>query len=155
VDGDGRVVGDPWWRSAYDPAKETVGCDVALTWMILPALLSVAFMNFKDAATLVPGDPQVRVNRERKKAGLKPFVRYHTINIEPMKKVLRTDGNIESEGLKRALHLCRGHFATYTDNFMGRPLDKPMTVWRPAHVRGSLDEGIIVSDYNVKAPANP
>jgi hypothetical protein len=155
VDEDGRVVGVPWWHSPSDPDKEYPGVIDALTWMIFPSLLSVAFMNFKDAATLIPGDLQVRVNRERKKHGLRPFVRYHTINIDPMKRVLRTEGQIETQGLKRALHQCRGHFVTYTDNFMGRPLDKPMTFWRPAHVRGSLDEGVVISDYNVKAPANP
>jgi hypothetical protein len=122
--------------------------------MLFPAMLAISFMNCKNVA-IAPVEPDREINRERKKAGLKPFVRYHTIDIEPMKKVLRTEGQAETHGLKHALHICRGHFATYTDNFMGRPLDKPMTVWRPAHVRGSLDEGIVVSDYNVKAPANP
>jgi hypothetical protein len=84
-----------------------------------------------------------------------PRLRYRVLDIDPMREVLRREGDSENTGLQRALHICRGHFATYTDNFMGRPLDKPMTVWRPAHVRGSLDEGIVVSDYNVKAPANP
>jgi hypothetical protein len=116
------------------------------------ALLALAFCNCKNVS-ISSVDPDPAVNRERHKAGLKPFLRYHTINIDPMKRVLKTEGNVESEGLRRALHECRGHFARYTDNFLGRPLDKPLTVWRPAHVRGSSKEGVVVSDYKVRAPS--
>lgn len=55
-------------------------------------------------------------------------------------------------GLRKALHLVRGHFATYTP-------DKPLfgritgTVWKPSHVRGDAAEGIVAKDYRVKAPA--
>jgi hypothetical protein len=171
------IEGRPLWASYYKAVPvaldgrivdidmniysglETTGLDLdqirelfrELSQGLMPLLLTISFMNCKNVS-ISPVEPDREINRERKKAGLRPFVRYHTINIEPMKKVLRTEGNIEAEGLKRALHLCRGHFATYTDNFMGRPLDKPMTVWRPAHVRGSLDEGVVIGDYNVKAP---
>jgi hypothetical protein len=118
-------------------------------WYI-PALLSISFMNCKNVR-LDPVDPDPIINRNRRVAGLKPFLRYHTINIEPMKHVLRTEGNIEAEGLKRALHICRGHFATYSAEkpLFGRVVG---TVWRPSHVRGSAKEGVIFSDYNVNPP---
>jgi hypothetical protein len=121
---------------------------------ITPSLLALSFMNCKNV-TVQPHDPNPAINRERHKARLKPFVRYHTINIEPMKQVLRTEGGVESNGLKKALHICRGHFATYTTSLMGRTLEKPVTVWKPAHVRGSAKQGIVVSDYSVKAPEEP
>ena len=95
----------------------------------------------------------VKKNRERVRAGLKPFLSYHTIQIEPVKQVLRTEGGIATNGLKKALHICRGHFATYRDNFMGRKLESPVTMWRPSHVRGSLEQGVVVSDYKIHAPA--
>ena len=115
-----------------------------------PVFMAIAFMHCKNMV-LQPHDPDPAVARERKKAGLRPFVRYHTINIEPMKRVLRTEGNIETEGLKKALHICRGHFATYSEE---RPLfgKHAGTFWVPAHTRGSLKSGVVVSDYNVKAP---
>jgi hypothetical protein len=47
------------------------------------------------------------------------MLKYHTIEIEPMKKVLRHEGRIETEGLKRALHICRGHFAHYPETEPG------------------------------------
>jgi hypothetical protein len=66
---------------------------------------------------------------------------------------MRTEGRVETEGLKRALHICRGHFSHYSE-------EKPLfgriagTFWVPAHVRGSAKEGVIVSDYNVKPVAS-
>jgi hypothetical protein len=128
------------------------GLHASIGLFFVPALLAVSFMNCKNV-TLEAHDPDPLVNRERRRNGHKPFLRYHTINIEPMKAVLRTEGNIESEGLRRALHICRGHFATYT-------ADKPLfgrtvgTVWRPSHVRGHASEGVVVSDYNVDPTKN-
>jgi hypothetical protein len=107
-------------------------------------------MNCKNVV-VAPNEPDRHLNRERRKHGLKPFLRYHTINIEPMKRVLRTEGNIESVGLKRALHIVRGHFSTYTEE---KPLFGKVagTFWIPSHVRGSTEEGIVVSNYQVNAP---
>lgn len=154
---DGKMIGYPNYGvlgGNLVDAETAIGLRDSWNSLLMPVGMALSFMHCKNVS-VQEVEPDRDVNRERKKAGLKPFVRFHTINIEPMKKVLRTEGQVETNGLKHALHICRGHFATYTDNFMGRPLDKPMTVWRPAHVRGSLDEGIIISDYNVKAPANP
>jgi hypothetical protein len=119
--------------------------------MSFPAFLTLSFMHCKNVTTEAV-EPDRDVNRERRKQGLKPFVRYHTIDIEPMKRVLRTEGKVESTGLKRALHICRGHFSTYTEE---RPLFGKLagTFWVPAHVRGSLEEGAVVSDYKVGSPS--
>jgi hypothetical protein len=116
----------------------------------LSVLMTVSFMNCKNV-TLATVDPDPAVNRLRRREGRRPFVRYHTIDIEPMKHVLRTEGDAEAVGLKRALHICRGHFATYTED---RPLFGRVagTFWKAAHVRGSAGEGVVISDYNVKAP---
>jgi len=166
--GDGRAVRpelhailhtDSRGRMVENPAFND-NCRLALTgdgWMhmameaILPSLLAISFMNCKNV-TLDPVDPPAVLNKIRQRGGLKPFLRYHTINIEPMKSVLRTEGGIEANGLKKALHICRGHFATYSDRMFGRSLAEPVTVWRPAHVRGSIKEGVVLSDYRVKAP---
>jgi hypothetical protein len=121
------------------------------TSLIKPIFFGLSMVHCKNVV-LQANEPDRRLNRERRDAGLKPFVRYHTINIEPMKKVLRTEGNSETEGLKRAMHICRGHFARYSEE---RPLFGRIagTFWVPAHVRGSLKEGVVVSDYRVNAPA--
>ncbi len=153
LDVDGQFMAQPrqglfgyWTRDdGMQSAMDAMRC-----WFT-PAMLALSFANCRNIE-IECVEPNPIINRERKKQRLRPFVRYHTINIEPMKTVLRTEGNIETEGLKRALHICRGHFATYTDSFLGRTLEKPMTVWRPAHRRGSLKSGIVVSDYNVNPP---
>lgn len=157
IDDFGRIVGEPVFGMVFGERATRQFREIEIERfkaLAAPAFLAIAFMHFK-GIVVTPVEPHVGFNRERKKAGLRPFVRYHTINIEPAKQVLRTVGNIEANGLKKALHIARGHFATYADNFMGRPLDKPLTVWRPAHVRGSLDKGLVVSDYKVNAPQAP
>lgn len=139
---------DGWINMGEDEWARTIGVS-----SLFDAMLSFCFMNCKNV-TVSPVDPNPAVNRERRKAGLKPFLRYHTININPMKEVLRTEGNIEANGLNKALHICRGHFRTFGDTYFGRKLEKPMTVWCPSHVRGSAKEGVVFSDYKVKAPVN-
>ena len=76
-------------------------------------------------------------------------VRWYTLVIDPMREVLRREGGAEQTGLKRALHICRGHFATYTEE---RPMFGRLAgrFWVPAHVRGTIDNGVVVKDYAVK-----
>lgn len=152
-------------RRGRIPARPTVGMYAAdspeairqyrdseglFSCLLNVALLAISFMHCKNV-TIRPFEPDASLNREREKHGLQPFVRYHTIDIEPMKRVLRTEGQAETVGLKKALHICRGHFATYTED---RPLFGKVagTFWVPAHVRGSAKEGVVVSDYRVGAP---
>lgn len=82
-----------------------------------------------------------------------PTLRFHTIDINPMKEVLRHEGRSEETGLKKALHICRGHFATYSPEhpLFGKYVG---TFWRPDHVRGSTEQGTVISDYSVK-PVTP
>lgn len=78
-----------------------------------------------------------------------PEIRYHVLDINPMKEVLRTEGGIEHNGLKKAMHICRGHFVRYSEE---RPLfgKHSGTFWKPAHVRGSAEHGIVDKDYELK-----
>lgn len=147
----GQILCDPFHQvfgleSYPDPDKSTVATASTEMWMF-PALLAMSFMHCKNV-DLVAVEPDVKVNRERWKAGLHPFVRYHTLDIEPMRRVLKTEGNIEADGIKKALHICRGHFATYTDE---RPLFGKVsgTFWVPAHVRGTSERGVVIKDYRV------
>lgn len=113
-------------------------------------LMSMSFMNCKNVsqhdATLSHGPPAKWLRRQKQ-----PTIKYRVLNIAPMREVLRTEGDIENNGLQKALHICRGHFATYT-------ADKPLfgnivgTVWKPAHVRGDIKQGAVVKDYSVSPP---
>jgi hypothetical protein len=148
----GELIANPCFKMDKKLEHSPIGIRFAQEALV-PVLLAICFMHCKNTMLEVK-EPDRQFNRERKKVGLKPFVRYHTINIEPMKRVLRTEGNIEMEGLKRAMHICRGHFATYSE-------EKPLfgrvagTFWIPAHVRGSLHEGVVMSDYSVHGGPTP
>ncbi len=57
--------------------------------------------------------PKVKAKREREH-GWSPDA-WHTLQIEPMRKQLAAAGAHEPGGLKRALHIMRGHFKDYRE----------------------------------------
>jgi hypothetical protein len=79
----------------------------------------------------------------------RPYVTYDVLEIGPMRQVMETEGGLSHNGLPKALHICRGHFATYT-------LEKPLfgklvgRFWVPMHVRGSAERGVAIRDYEIK-----
>lgn len=115
-----------------------------------PALLGLSFLHCKNVTRIVHRPEAWHVRGFRKRHGRSP-VSYYTLNIEPMKEVLRREGHSETVGIAKALHICRGHFANYDE----KPLFGKYTgtFWKPAHVRGSLKHGAVVKDYAVKAPS--
>jgi len=70
------------------------------------------------------------------------------LEIEPMKKVLKSEGNIDEVGLQRALHICRGHFKDYS-NGKGLFGKHKGLYWWDSTVRGTESEGKIIKDYNI------
>ncbi|MGL4612296.1 MAG: hypothetical protein ACRCYY_21905 [Trueperaceae bacterium] len=113
----------------------------------LVPLLAFTFANCKNVTTQDHPVPP-KVAKKRIASGKHPGVTYKTLVIDPMKEVLKTEGGIETNGLKKALHICRGHFKTYT-------ADKPLfgkvtgTFWHPMHVRGSKEHGEVKKDYKI------
>jgi hypothetical protein len=99
---------------------------------------------------LVERLPKRHEQREAKRKG-EQALKYHEIVIDPgkTKQVAVGAGSAEQDKPSRALHIARGHFATYTP-------EKPLfgkftgTYWRPAHVRGSAEIGTVKSTYRVK-----
>lgn len=116
----------------------------------MPLAFAVGFLHCKNVS-LVPVEIPEKVKRKRIARGQHPGVEFKELRIEPMKRILRTEGRSGEVGLKRALHICRGHFATYTEE---RPLFGKIagTFWMPAHVRGSKDAGEVRKSYKVMAP---
>lgn len=57
-------------------------------------------------------------------------------------------GGQDPEAVKRALHICRGHFATYTEDrpLFGRHVGR---FWHPQHVRGKAEHGEVRKGYAV------
>jgi hypothetical protein len=151
VDEIGRIV-EPMQGmvlSADGPDFEGHPISDRLNCFLWPALLALSFMNCR-GVTLDAVEADARVNRERRRAGMQPFVRYRTINIGPIKRVLGIGGGSGSVGLKKALHDVRGHFCVLTRNNKGEILEKPTLYFRKDHMRGSIKQGVVVSDYRVK-----
>lgn len=114
----------------------------------LVALLSICFAHCK-GAEVKEYKPSRQVRRAAERKG-EPSFSYHTIDIRPATGTLREEGDVAKNGLAKALHICRGHFAHYT-------AEKPLfgkytgTFYRPMHVRGSAEQGIVGKDYRVHA----
>ncbi len=131
-------------------ARHKGAAEASLEQAVAPALLGISFMHCKNVSTNVNELP-VQVQKKRIRRGKKPLKTYYTLSIEPMAKALDREGEARKTGIKQALHICRGHFATYSD-------EKPLfgkyagTFWKPQHVKGSKQHGEVVKDYAVKAP---
>lgn len=89
--------------------------------------------------------------RNRKRQGVEPYT-FKVIQIDPQ-RTTTVDRGADHKGPSglTPLHIVRGNFATYTED---RPLFGRYTgtFWRPAHVRGSAEGGVIEHAYEVKAP---
>jgi len=115
---------------------------------IYPALMTLAFMHCKNvsASQEVPPD---RLSRAHERRHGRPLTRYHVLDIQPMRRILDTEGEAQTQGLRHALHICRGHFKTFTDDapLFGRHVG---TYWWPSYARGSADHGVVEKDYRVR-----
>lgn len=116
----------------------------------MPLFLGLSLANCKNVQRKenVPA-PKVSKKHERRYGN--PSTRYYTLEIATMTDSLEKEGGVSQNGLKKALHICRGHFATYAP-------EKPLfgkysgTFWKPQHVKGNKKHGEVVKDYAVKAP---
>ncbi len=116
-----------------------------------PLLLSLSFMHCKNVSVQSVDPPEQSARAVKRHGGI-PLMRYHTLDIEPMKKVLREEGHAQQTGLKNALHICRGHFSEYGASFgKGKLFGKHEgRFWMPMHTRGNASAGVVVKDYKVK-----
>lgn len=115
------------------------------------ALYAIQFMHCKNVK-LVENVSSVKLSRQNRRQMERkqqpPPQKYYTLKIEPMKEVLRKEGNIEHNGLKKALHICRGHFRNYKEGkgLFGKYHGQ---YWIPMHVKGNIENGEIIKDYKV------
>lgn len=94
--------------------------------------------------------PVSRQQRRMAERTGKPAITYKELVIDAFRKQVRYEsGQSGDNQIKRALHICRGHFATYGEH---NPLFGRLTgtFWRPMHVRGNKDAGEVHKTYKVK-----
>lgn len=119
-------------------------------------VLATCFLHSRSTRLSPAETKQSEVRRRLLKPGQQqpPVVRYHVLEIEPMKKVLRTEGRQAEEGLKKALHTVRGHFKLFADKGMFGRDDLRGLFWFESHSRGDPDRGTVVKDYSI-GPIKP
>jgi len=117
-----------------------------------PALLATSFLHCRNVST-EEHVPPAKLNKAYRRRHGRPLVRYKTLTIEPMKHILRKEGQVEVNGLPKALHICRGHFKDYRASAGLFGKHKGL-FWWDMHARGALDHGAVVKDYAIKLP-NP
>lgn len=122
-----------------------------VTSELLPLAFAISLLHCKNTTVQVQEVPE-RLQKARQRRGRPPLFRYHMLEIEPMRRILRSEGRSRETGLRRAMHICRGHFKDYREKgLFGKETHKGI-YWWDMHVRGSAKEGVVAKDYKVKAP---
>lgn len=122
--------------------------------MLQPLFATCAFMHCRNVEII--DEPltrqQSRFKKRQKKKG-RDVTYFNILDLYPFRRQIVKDGDSISTGVKRAMHMVRGHFATYTEEapLFGHTVG---SVWKPAHARGHQSEGKIVSDYEIHVDEN-
>lgn len=133
VDAAGQVIGKQLIKSFAAPEHEEAPHET-MRWLY-PALLAISFMHCKNVTITDNPVPPKLAKRFQERHGFEPTA-HKTLVIEPLKEVLRKEGKADKTGLKTAMHICRGHFADYTEGkglfgkYHGR-------YWMPQTIRGT------------------
>jgi hypothetical protein len=141
----GELLG---WKNTRDDGSE-LGITVIPPEATLILLMTIGFMHCKNVTLREQKRPD-KLIRSRKKKNKKSLLRWHVLDIEPMRQVLQTEGNADAVGIEQALHICRGHFKDYRQSGLFGKVKG--VFWWDAIVRGASPQGVIAKDYNVKAP---
>jgi hypothetical protein len=112
-----------------------------LAQLTLPILVSISFMHCKNVGLRDCTPPEKLSLAHQKKHGQK-LLRYHVLEIEPLRKLLDQYRTGARGDLRHALHICRGHFKTFTEDapLLGRHTG---TYWWAPQVRGAKDVGVV------------
>lgn len=144
ADGGVPVMGDVYFSP--DPTLK----NLVAHFVFYPVLLALSFMHCKNVKA-TEEIPSPKLSKQHKRKYGAPLLRYHVLQIDHMKSVLDQEGHASETGLKRALHICRGHFSVYKDEDGKRLFGKHAgRFWMPMHIRGTPELGVVVKDYKVK-----
>ena len=95
----------------------------------------------------IDNPPPEKLNKKRIKSGKQPIFTYKTLVIKPTGKQQKS---VPKHLWDNRIHLCRGHFKTYTED---APLFGKYTGrywWQPS-VRGNKNKGVVMKDYKLEA----
>jgi len=115
------------------------------------AMLAVSFLHCKNVVIIKNEPKKPKKMRSKRGESSERVPTFHTLDIRPLRDILRKEGQVETTGLKRAVHICRGHFKDYRagGGLFGRYKD---VFWWDSQVRGGGEDkgGEPDKDYNIK-----
>ena len=119
-----------------------------VTGEVCNALYAILFTHCRNVTYYEKSHPE-KLQKANIKRGKTPQETYRILDIEGLTKQAKSDATTERGELQTALHICRGHFKTYTEE---NPLfgQHTGTYWWPMHKRGSEKYGKINKDYKIK-----
>lgn len=129
-----------------DYIERQVGEGIAV--LSFPMAFAFSLMHCKNV-TLDDIHIPYKVATKRQKKGI-PTITFKTLVIDPMRRQTKRESaeGDEIDTVKKALHVCRGHFKDYRQSgLFGKLFD---IYWWEQHLRGSSDNGVVVKDYAVK-----
>lgn len=150
IDNNGNIIKGSMAAKINDKYAEINKIKDLFKEFVMPYFFSLIFMNCKNVE-VIKKEISLKLQKSRIKRGKTPFIKFNTIIIDPMRKIIEKETPVGRKELNRALHICRGHFATYLPDapLFGRVTG---TFWRPMHSRGNLMEGIVIKNYEIKSP---
>jgi hypothetical protein len=144
-----KDVGGRTAHSTISSSDEQTAADMAmLSGPIMTILnLAISFMHCKNVIVEAQEIPPKLQKKHMKKHG-KPKEVYKILRIDPTHTTVRGKQPTHSSEISKSLHICRGHFRTYTEEkkLFGRLIG---SFWIPAHLRGSAEIGEVKKDYSV------
>lgn len=108
------------------------------------AALAYCFCNCSKTI-VIPHTPDERLLRAYRKRTGHDLVRYNTVQIEAVNKVLKSAATTAGGDLKQALHICRGHFKDYRERGLFGKIKG--VFWWDMAVRGSVEHGTVIKEY--------
>jgi hypothetical protein len=146
IDAEGVIIERPWMQS-FASNQDAEAMKNYMTWFN-PAFLAISFLHCRNVTLVDNAVDKPLAKKWRAKHGHWPTP-YKTLVIEPLKKILRTEGRSGEVGVQKALHICRGHFRDYRN---GRGLfgKYHQLVWMPSIVRGTKGESAPPREIEVK-----
>jgi hypothetical protein len=146
---DGSLVGVEGIVSLSTPFLDNFAGDLirSLDNQLMPALFAISLMHCKNVR-VDQIEPPAALSRKALRRTGHPLVRYHVLEIGRMRRILDGEGGAGTKGLGHALHICRGHFKTFTEEapLFGKHVGQ---YWWHDLARGSPRRGVVTSDYQV------
>lgn len=134
------------WRDTY-----MTDIRISIPLLFGPAFMAITFIHASRDTKLQEGLPSERRRGQRKSkpSNERDWARRYTLAIKGLRELTKYEQNDSASGPKKALHSVRGHFARYTEEapLFGRYVG---LVWKPPHLRGLAQAGIIKKDYEVE-----